>query len=117
MPIRSFCVAALALVFAAMLPLEANALPASAALGQLESASLVQLVGHKYPRRYYYDRGSYVRAPFTEVDTRRGTWVAAPFASVYSGRAAPGSGRLSWTYSFPARAFPIAATRRAPPRR
>ena len=28
----------------------------------------------------------YVRAPFTEVDTRRGTWVAAPFARVYSGR-------------------------------
>ena len=30
--------------------------------------------------------GSYVRAPFTEVDTRRGTWVAAPFTRVYSDR-------------------------------
>jgi hypothetical protein len=30
--------------------------------------------------------GTYVRAPFTEVDARRGTWVAAPFARVYSSR-------------------------------
>jgi hypothetical protein len=44
----------------------------------------VQPVGNGYPRRYYRKRGSYVRAPFTEVDTRRGTWVRAPFARVYS---------------------------------
>lgn len=30
--------------------------------------------------------GTYVRAPFTEVDTTRGTWVAAPFVRVYNGR-------------------------------
>jgi hypothetical protein len=30
--------------------------------------------------------GTYVRAPFAEVDTRGGTWVAAPFVRVYSGR-------------------------------
>lgn len=47
-------------------------------------AELVQEVG--YRRRYYRDHGTYVRAPFTEVDTRRGTWVAAPFVRVYSGR-------------------------------
>jgi hypothetical protein len=32
------------------------------------------------------NNGSYVRAPFTEVDTTRGTWVAAPFVRVYSDR-------------------------------
>jgi len=30
--------------------------------------------------------GTYVRAPFAEVDTTRGTWVAAPFVRVYSDR-------------------------------
>ena len=38
-----------------------------------------------YKRRWRYNNGTYVRAPFAEVDTRRGTWVAAPFARVYSG--------------------------------
>lgn len=42
-------------------------------------ASLVQTVGYKRHR-------TYVRAPFTSVDTGRDTWVAAPFARVYSGR-------------------------------
>lgn len=32
------------------------------------------------------NNGSYVRAPFAEVDTHRGTWVAAPFTRVYSDR-------------------------------
>jgi hypothetical protein len=48
--------------------------------------ALVQRVASKYNRRYYRDDGTYVRAPFAEVDTRGGTWVAAPFARVYSGR-------------------------------
>ena len=30
--------------------------------------------------------GTYVRAPFAEVDTHGGTWVAAPFVRVYSDR-------------------------------
>ena len=30
--------------------------------------------------------GTYVRAPFAEVDPHRGTWVAAPFVRVYSGQ-------------------------------
>ena len=34
-----------------------------------------------------YDRGTYVRAPFSEVDTRGDTWVAAPFVRVYNGPA------------------------------
>jgi hypothetical protein len=67
-----------------MLPQQAAALPG--ATGTQAWPSLVQQVGSKYNRRYYRDNGSYVRAPFTEVDTRRGTWVAAPFARVYSGR-------------------------------
>lgn len=63
----------------------ASAAPAAAGLADATArAKLVQEVG--YRRRYYRDRGSYVRAPFTEVDSRRGTWVAAPFVRVYSGR-------------------------------
>ncbi len=50
------------------------------------SAALVQEAGY-YKRRWRYNNGTYVRAPFTEVDTRRDTWVSAPFARVYSGRA------------------------------
>jgi hypothetical protein len=68
-----------------LLPAAASALPRAAAV-DTSSAELVQNAGHKYQRRYYRNGGSYVRAPFTEVDTRRGTWVAAPFARVYSGR-------------------------------
>ena len=33
--------------------------------------ALVQQVASRYYRRYYRDNGTYVRAPFTEVDTRR----------------------------------------------
>ncbi len=86
MTTRSLSIAAGAglLVTAAMLPQQAAALPGAAETQA--RPGLVQQVGSKYNRRYYRDDGSYVRAPFTEVDTRRGTWVAAPFARVYSGR-------------------------------
>jgi hypothetical protein len=87
MTARSLSIAAAAaglLVAAAMLPQQASALP-GAAEAQARPG-FVQQVGNKYNRRYYRDNGTYVRAPFAEVDTRRGTWVAAPFARVYSGR-------------------------------
>ena len=72
-----------ALAFAAAMS-PASAAPA-AGLGETTvSPTVVQQVGYKYRRRYNHD--DYVRAPFTEVDTRRGTWVAAPFVRVYSGR-------------------------------
>ncbi len=70
---------------AAVMPQQASALPAAGIDAQVRPA-VVQQVGHKYYRRYDPDTGTYVRAPFTEVDTHRGTWVAAPFARVYSGR-------------------------------
>ncbi len=75
-----------ALLLAFILPGEARALPGTIASGAPATSSLVQSVASKYHRRYYRNRGDYVRAPFTEVDTRRGTWVAAPFARVHSGR-------------------------------
>ena len=87
MLIRSFSLAAaVAAALALSLPSEAQALPGAPLIDHTAGAGLVQDVGQKYPRRYYRNGGSYVRAPFTEVDTRRGTWVAAPFARVYSGR-------------------------------
>lgn len=61
----------------------ASAGPGVVAVPQAGTA-LVQEAGY-YKRRWRYNNGSYVRAPFAEVDTRRGTWVAAPFARVYSG--------------------------------
>lgn len=91
MQIRSFSVAAAGtFALALCLPVEASALPSAVAVDQSARTTLVQPVGNKYPRRYYRKRGSYVRAPFTEVDTRRGTWVRAPFARVYS------DGRGTW---------------------
>jgi hypothetical protein len=74
------------LVTAAMLPRQASALPAAGVAETQARPALVQRVASKYNRRYYRDNGTYVRAPFVEVDTRGGTWVAAPFARVYSGR-------------------------------
>jgi hypothetical protein len=71
------------LVLAASLPQQASALPG---VGAVEPPALVQQAGSKYYRRYDPHTGTYVRAPFTEVDTRRATWVAAPFARVYSDR-------------------------------
>jgi hypothetical protein len=84
-PILSLGATAGALLLAATLaPQPASALPGITATDGQANAGLVQQVGSK--RRYYRHNGNYVRAPFTEVDTRRGTWVAAPFARVYSGR-------------------------------
>jgi hypothetical protein len=64
--------------------------PASAAPGPVlatqNTAQLLQTVGENN-RRWRYRNGTYVRAPFAEVDdSDEGTWVAAPFARVYSGR-------------------------------
>jgi hypothetical protein len=85
MRIRSFSAAVAAVcALAAFLPFEASALPGAVVADQSARVTLVQTVGSKYPPRYYRKRGNYVRAPFTEVDTRRGTWVRAPFARVYS---------------------------------
>ena len=74
-----------ALAFAAAMN-PASAAPVAGLADAAARPALVQDVGYKYRRRYYRDHGSYVRAPFTEVDTRRGTWVAAPFVRVYSDR-------------------------------
>jgi hypothetical protein len=74
------------LVTAAMMPQQASALPGAGVAETQARPALVQQVASKYNRRYYRDNGTYVRAPFAEVDTRGGTWVAAPFARVYSGR-------------------------------
>jgi hypothetical protein len=84
---RSLSIAAAigALALAGLSPQQASAQAGAGAYTQARPA-LVQQVGSKYYRRYDPDTGTYVRAPFTEVDTRRGTWVAAPFARVYSGR-------------------------------
>jgi hypothetical protein len=90
MSVRFSSIAFAALAAAMLLPVEANALPGagSAAASPSLAKSTVEKVGYRYRynRRYYRDHGSYVRAPFTEVDTRRGTWVAAPFARVHSGQ-------------------------------
>jgi hypothetical protein len=88
MTTRSLGIAAAAglLVTAAMLPQQASALLGAGTAETQARSGLVQQVASKYNRRYYRDNGTYVRAPFAEVDTRGGTWVAAPFARVYSGR-------------------------------
>src|SRR5215470_14380657 len=82
----SFVAAAGAVVFASMLTQQASALPGAAVAETQARPALVHEVASKYNRRYYRDNGTYVRAPFAEVDTRGGTWVADPFARVYSGR-------------------------------
>lgn len=85
--ILSFGAAAGALLLAvALAPQQASALSGTTSAGAQVKTDLVQQVGKKYYRRWDRRRGTYVWAPFTEVDTRRGTWVAAPFARVYSGR-------------------------------
>ena len=86
MTTRSLSIAAAAggLAVVAWLPGPASALPGVA--GSNVQSNLVYHVGSKYRRHYDPNTGTYVRAPFTEVDTHRGTWVAAPFARVYSGR-------------------------------
>jgi len=87
---RSLCigVAMGALVLAAFSPPQASAAPAAVAVQTQVHPEIVQRVGSndRWHRRYYRDHGTYVHAPFTDVDTRHGTYVAAPFARVYSGR-------------------------------
>jgi hypothetical protein len=82
----SAAVAAGALALTTLLPLQASALPGADVDDAHIRPALVQQAGSKYYRHYDRRTGTYVWAPFTEVDTRRGTWVAAPFARVYSGR-------------------------------
>jgi len=79
----------LALAAAGLVVVIGAPVPASAAPGLIAvpeaGAAVVQETGY-YKRGWRRRDGAYVRAPFTEVDTRRDTWVAAPFARVYSGR-------------------------------
>jgi len=87
MTTRSLSIATAAgLLVTAMLPQQASALPGAGVAETQARPALVQQVASKYNRRYYRDNGTYVRAPFAEVDTRGSTWVAASFARVYSGR-------------------------------
>ena len=79
----SVCLAAAGFAFLIGAPALAEAGPGAMA-APLAGTALVQEASY-YKRRWRYNNGSYARAPFTEVDTRRGTWVAAPFARVYSG--------------------------------
>jgi hypothetical protein len=77
------CLAAAGFAFLAGLPASVSAAPGvttkpTVATGLVEQAD--------YKRRWRYRNGSYVRAPFTSVDTRRDTFVRTPFARVYSGR-------------------------------
>jgi hypothetical protein len=79
---------ALGLAAAGLALLIGGSAPASATPGVVAApeagTAVLQEAGY-YKRRWRYNNGTYVRAPFAEVDTRRGTWVAAPFARVYSG--------------------------------
>jgi hypothetical protein len=79
----SVCLAAAGFAFLIGASAPASAAPGIVAVSRA-NAALVQEAGY-YKRRWRYNNGTYVRAPFTEVDTRRGTWVSAPFARVYSG--------------------------------
>jgi hypothetical protein len=79
----SVCLAAAGFAFFIGAPAPVSAAPGVVTAPEAGPA-LVQEAGW-YKRRWRYNNGTYVRAPFTEVDTRRGTWVAAPFARVYSG--------------------------------
>jgi hypothetical protein len=85
MNIRSLILAFAAASFAILV---GKAAPASAAPGLVATpeagdAALVQEAGYK---RRWRRNGTYVRAPFADVDARRETWVTAPFARVYNGR-------------------------------
>jgi hypothetical protein len=72
----------------ALVPATASAEPGTVA--KPAQASDVQPVAYctrkAWRRGLCGNSGTYVRAPFTEVDTTRDTWVAAPFVRVYSGR-------------------------------
>jgi hypothetical protein len=75
-----------ALALAGLLPQQASALTGVGTVELQAGPALVRQAGSRYLRRYDPHTGTYVRAPFTEVYTRRGAWVAAPFARVYSDR-------------------------------
>lgn len=80
----TLCLAATGFAVLISLPLPASAGPEVVAKPEASSA-LVQEAG--YYKRRWRRNGTYVRAPFTEVDDVDGdTWVRAPFARVYSGR-------------------------------
>lgn len=72
----------------ALLPTASSAAPGTVA--KPAQASDVQSVAYctrkAWRRGLCGPSGTYVRAPFTEVDTTKGTWVAAPFVRVYNGR-------------------------------
>lgn len=72
----------------ALLPATASAAPGTVA--HPAHASDVQPVYYcsrkAWRRGLCSGNGTYVRAPFAEVDTHGGTWVAAPFVRVYNGR-------------------------------
>ncbi|HKQ55500.1 MAG TPA: hypothetical protein VJT12_06360 [Methyloceanibacter sp.] len=80
----TFVVAAAALAFFAGPSAPASAAPGLIAAPEAGTAMAQHIDYNK--RRWRYRDGTYVRAPFAEVDTHRDTWVAAPFARVYSGR-------------------------------
>ena len=86
MTIRSLYLglAAAGAMIVAGLPLPAQAAPSVVAKPAAEAA-LVQEAG--YYKRRWRRNGTYVRAPFSEVDDAYGeTYVRAPFARVFSGR-------------------------------
>ena len=103
MTTRSLSIAAAAslLVTAALLPHQAAALPGAAETQA--RPGLVQQVGSKYDRRYYRDNGTYVRAPFAEVDTRSGTGLPRPSHGFTQDGAVPGCGHPSSISGFRAR--------------
>jgi hypothetical protein len=72
----------------ALLPATASAAPGTVA--KPAQASDVQQIAYctrkAWRRGLCGGNGTYVRAPFAEVDTHGGTWVAAPFVRVYNGR-------------------------------
>jgi hypothetical protein len=83
---RSLSVALAASGFVALagLFMPVSAAPASV-LASAAEVALVQEAG--YYKRRWRRNGTYVRAPFAEVDdSAGGTYVRAPFARVYSGR-------------------------------
>jgi hypothetical protein len=59
------------LVLASLSPQQASALPGVGAVEPQAGPALVQQAGSKSYRRYDPHTGTYVRAPFTEVDARR----------------------------------------------
>lgn len=87
---RSLCIgaAAGALVLVMALSPQASAAPSAVTLQAQVHPELIRRVGSddRWHRRHYRDHGTYVRAPFTDVDTHHGTHVEAPFASVHTGR-------------------------------